>query len=95
MAANSKPLRVADYDDSDCTYVDSLVQVAEFGPVTHLAFAMSRHCVGTPEGERRVVARLIVPTVCLPQIIRQLANGPVAAAESDAAMASAETQSVH
>jgi len=73
---NPKAFRVADYGDCTAVFTDDLAVIQELGPVTHLVFAaVIKPASGEDITERRVVARLIIPTEILQQIGQQLIAG--------------------
>jgi hypothetical protein len=75
MAKTSEPVRVSDYGDAPIVFASHLSRIEPHGSVSHLVFSMDlRAADGTPE--RRVVARLIVPTSSVMDMGRQLLGGP-------------------
>jgi predicted N-acetyltransferase YhbS len=74
--SDSNDKRIAelvDYGDAHPDFVDELVRIEDEGVVSHLIFARRQRCGGTME--RRVVARLIVPTHLVKQIGHLLVTG--------------------
>jgi hypothetical protein len=64
---------IADYGDAFTAFADDLAAVQQQGPVTHLIFAMGIKSTSEyRSGERRVMARIIVPTELISQIALQL-----------------------
>jgi len=85
MSDKVKSARVIDFGDASSTFVDEIVQIEEFGAVTHLTFAMSqRGDIGDADGQyqRRVICRLIIPTQSRTQMARLLLTGTGALAQS-------------
>jgi hypothetical protein len=73
---NPKDFPILDGSGDRVMYVDDLIAVHEFGPVTHLLFAV---CRTEPDGSgpyRVVVTRMVIPTAFRAAIANQLLAGP-------------------
>jgi hypothetical protein len=70
--SNTKKGRLADFNDTNPTYVDELSLIHEMGAVTHLKFTTT--LVETYEGgiERRVMTHLIIPNEARLKIAKAL-----------------------
>jgi hypothetical protein len=73
MSDDKCSAELVDYGDTHLDFVDELVRIDDEGVVSHLIFARRQRCGGTME--RRVAARLIVPTHLVKQIGHLLVTG--------------------
>jgi hypothetical protein len=72
---NRKPARVADYGDESITFADDLARIETHGDHAHLLFALTRDEPGEDDKqERRIVARVIIPSALRVRMARQLAS---------------------
>lgn len=94
----ARPIPVVDYGEVQGIFADDIGRMEEHGPMTHLLFAMHCRCCGTDSTlERRVVARVIIPTALRGKIARQLfVSSRLLTAESpDDASEAADPQALH
>jgi hypothetical protein len=73
--SNPKRIPVVDFGNAHEMFVDELSSVDELGSVTHLTFTQLARSIESPNPERRVTVRLIIPNAVRTMMARQLLAG--------------------